>query len=800
MARQIPIVGEPFKEYVKLQIDKRQEIYGSGFNQSRDPRVISALNSNTSWIKMASSVKVLESFRSNTFGNGLTGIELAKKSVLFNGLSEIDPTTGNYTYKSGVANGNTIINNSAYGFGGTDFGLVPMPGIINFDVRHENRGSIRTATINLKAYNLKQFELIELLYLRLGFTCIIEWGHSKVLKNNGDVEIFKNSIIDKEWFNISTTSHLKMLNKIEALRKKTNGNYDALFGKVVNFGWNFTPDGTYDIKIDIASLGDVVESFKLSTLTPTIQKRKVSVNTTDDDEKNNNTITEILKDIRDGGEENFNNSDKKFISIEEIEDADNRSTLNPFNKVDPFKKYYIRLGDLLNELWDKCIPYIINDNDCSALFELDSSTESLMEAIPNLISIDPRICIIKPSFTSDIRSNAQFKLPEDITGVDQYMADFYVNPSGGDYSSGIINNIYLNFDFLSNLSTNNSNNLGEVNFYNFFTSVLNGINRSFSNICNLELTIFEENNKLIIRDQNCTVKKKPDGSVIPPDGPTDSGMIEVYGYNNNSSNFVKNYTIETQITNDLKNMLTIGATANNSVVNEDATIFSKWNRGLQDRFQQKAVNGRPESCSRKSSDQDTNNIIELPLEQKETVAETIEISKSTPTPTKNTTKKIRESWTNYLLRIFSRNNNGSYPPAYYEFKDEVVSQGKSLLKNHLILEYKFNFETTEKNYPSSNIGFIPIQLSLEVDGLSGIKIYNEIRINQKFLPKNYPEVMEFIIIGVDHKLELNGWVTTLRALSKPKTIPFKGKPIQGPLNKPFSQVGATDFGTLSNTQ
>ena len=29
---QIPVVGEPFKEYVNNQIDARQKIYGSGFH------------------------------------------------------------------------------------------------------------------------------------------------------------------------------------------------------------------------------------------------------------------------------------------------------------------------------------------------------------------------------------------------------------------------------------------------------------------------------------------------------------------------------------------------------------------------------------------------------------------------------------------------------------------------------------------------------------------------------------------------------------------------------------------------
>ena len=43
---------------------------------------------------------------------------LAKQAVLFNGLT---PLSGNM--RAGVAQSMSLINNSAYGFGGTEFGL-----------------------------------------------------------------------------------------------------------------------------------------------------------------------------------------------------------------------------------------------------------------------------------------------------------------------------------------------------------------------------------------------------------------------------------------------------------------------------------------------------------------------------------------------------------------------------------------------------------------------------------------------------------------------------------------------------
>ena len=49
------------------------------------------------------------------------------------------------------------------GLGGTQFGLNPMPGITSFRIRTENRGSLKTATINIRANNREQFDIIDIL-------------------------------------------------------------------------------------------------------------------------------------------------------------------------------------------------------------------------------------------------------------------------------------------------------------------------------------------------------------------------------------------------------------------------------------------------------------------------------------------------------------------------------------------------------------------------------------------------------------------------------------------------------------
>jgi hypothetical protein len=40
-----------------------------------------------------------------------------------------------------------------------------------------------------------------------------------------------------------------------------------------------------------------------------------------------------------------------------------------------------------------------------------------------------------------------------------------------------------------------------------------------------------------------------------------------------------------------------------------------------------------------------------------------------------------------------------------------------------------------------------------MDGLSGVKIYQQIKVDTSYLPSDYPGALKFIIIGVSHKID-----------------------------------------------
>ena len=250
------IVGEGFPDFTIDQIKQRQKIYGS---INRNEQQLSYLEARTGWCKLVSSVNVKKPLRNIN----LLEEDLARAFVLFNGTTNEGTNIQRYGIWPGTGNSNDY----AYGMGGTAYGLRPMPGIKSASTKTETRGSLKTSTIQIQANNKEQFDIIDTLYLRLGFSLLLEWGNSSYFDNNGTyIADNPNSLADE--FLSGKINYKNYSAEINKKRLNSCGNYDAIVGKVVNFNWTFTKDGTYDITVTLRSMGDVIESLKSNLLLP----------------------------------------------------------------------------------------------------------------------------------------------------------------------------------------------------------------------------------------------------------------------------------------------------------------------------------------------------------------------------------------------------------------------------------------------------------------------------------------------------------------------------------------------------
>jgi len=245
------ILGKPLDGYVQNEIQIRQEAHGSGVYSPRTPDQITYLNANNAWIKLASGVTVsTSSLLEAGLPTSFSGVELAKQNILFNGISEYTP--GTLVQRQG---------NESYEF--SEFGFVPMMGITDLDVKCLNRGSLKKAKLKILIHSKRQFEIFSILYLRLGYTVMLEWGNAFYLDSAAKLQKVGNTVIENNFFkNDNKQEYTSILPKISTYRNKYNANYDGILGAVSNFSWQFKDDGSYDVDLEILSLGDVVESVK----------------------------------------------------------------------------------------------------------------------------------------------------------------------------------------------------------------------------------------------------------------------------------------------------------------------------------------------------------------------------------------------------------------------------------------------------------------------------------------------------------------------------------------------------------
>jgi predicted nucleic acid-binding Zn-ribbon protein len=323
MGKKGNITGEVFDTEVIKQIEARQNFLGADFKQDKQ---LIYQNNKTAFVRLASSINIGSTpnpinntpfpnlsptpsfFQTSTTNQTvstqqetepllnrnlpltLSGDNLAKQCVLFGGVVSINTDNINaisFQQKFGVGEntlspkgfGNQEIDlssPSAYGWGGLGSqGYRPMPGIIDANVTFYNRGALAKATVNCKVYSVEQLQIFDLLYFRIGYTMLLEWGHNVYIDNNIDNgsgnyapnlvnrPTFATKPFQKFFDNKSTQNDI--IDSIKSQRFDDSYNYDAMLGKVVNFSWKFNTDGSYDITLNLVGLGDVIEALKINT-------------------------------------------------------------------------------------------------------------------------------------------------------------------------------------------------------------------------------------------------------------------------------------------------------------------------------------------------------------------------------------------------------------------------------------------------------------------------------------------------------------------------------------------------------
>ncbi len=797
------ILGRPFKEFVTDQINIRQDSLKKGIGNNADSLLYQ--QTKTPWLRMASSVDIqtssdienpiLKSLVNLGFSESdVNGIALAKNFILQGGA--IKKTDESFKPNQGINFGTNF--DGAYGWGGTtERGAVPMPGLTGASVKYINNGALTKTEVNIKCFSRNQLAIIDALYMRPGYTVLLEFGWSVYLDNNGDLQTFDNfnSPALRYLFN-NPKDQYKIISKINEEVETRDGNYQGIFGKISNFNWKFNPDGSYDCTVTLIGMGELIESLKINTI------NLGKVDGEEEEEKSSEEEGElpiIAQATRTGlnawlygiyqsngfwEDPDHEFRDAKIKDFCFIDDNGNTSisTLNIKNgefhcdirEVDDDKwntgpQIYVTFGYLM--AWIQKNILIKNKDIPCCAFDMDfrnlQGDKNFFRYPQGNFSSQPLEVITpfqQPAITSAGISSAvevdtsslgsllkgaatkylgygvstKFPKPADMFQVvNKRLLKYFRRDSQNGRLSQILLNINNIAKILEECPEDEDN---AKSLYDFLKGIVRSINKSTGGINEIVVELSDDQSKIVFRN------KTPQSF--------DNDPIELAGKLCTINTFGKGTTvrelnIDGSIPSNFSTMVTIGAQANGNQTAGDATSFSNYNTGLIDRVMPVKTNEGSEDSENDSK-------------QKKSEANIVKIAKMINTMTTaggfwdaisggagGVWEDVMDDleWLNEDLATFNSNH----------------TQYIQALQGHL---------SQPKEKGGAGLGsvafFLPFNFSLNLDGIAGIRLFEKFKVDDKVLPLSYEnDNVDILVKTVDHTIDLKSWTTNIGTISAP---------------------------------
>jgi hypothetical protein len=815
------IVGEGLPSSIGNQIDIRQRIYGS---INRTTEEILYLNSRTAFVKAVSSVNI-ENYNTDSIKvnrpelasvlSQYGGDSLARNFILFNGTSAEGGTLKAGIPQNLLTGANQYVNNLAYGLGGLESGIRPMPGIVSMQTTSKGTyGSVEETLLKIKAWNRIQFEIIDILYLRLGYSVLIEWGNTSYFDNAGNYISENQYTLEPEFLAGSLTPN-SIYASIEQYKLESNGNYDAIYGIVTNFDWTFGEDGSYDITVKLISKGDIIESIKSAVLvSETTNTEEPKSLTFEDFQQSLNTpgqsgirttsvfsdgFTEFQKAAREQNAakaattstsitpststtgsldpiaaiKDAHTIGRLYYNVQQLlKDLTNPNVANDFDyltqiytspedsSVKPYfsqtyqtpkdsdnsqannspTKFYIRLGSLLAFIQTNLVPKEKQGGTLYPSINIDYDVNNNLAYTNDFqISADPNVCLINTTVKSK-DGNQEFTFAKGASSYKKTIAGTKV---------GQIMNIYINFDTIIEIIGTNGDPKNQTSIYTLLEVLCNKLSVALGGINTFRPFIDTTTNTLKIIDESVLPNRNGISTALGGISTENDPVIQIYGYNylrNPETNqitrgyagFVKNFKFTSKLDPKFAQIISIGATSQGGIIGEDATAFSSLNKGLKDRI-------KPEIFA--STGTSTNSEINIEAKTRQ-----------------DQFKESLTNFENYVGQIGIESKLKNIPI----LNEAEISSYTNLYATFMQFIETKNAVSTKKS--SGTIGFIPVSVGLTLDGISGLKLLNGIKVDTSYLPSNYPETMLFIISKLAHKIENNIWTTELETIMTPKDV------------------------------
>ena len=762
------IFKDTFIPEVQNQLRARQDAI-----KKRDVTSIKYLNSRNAWIRMSSSVDVNED-------KG----KLASENILQGG------TLYNNNLRAGVGENKTYSYKTPSGQTHQK-GLRPMPGINSIDIKSKSAyGSLREVVVKFQCWDIKQLEDLELLYMRPGYTVLIEWGWLPYLKDENTLEY---NIVPKDIIT-EIPSKEDIWKDLFNRSKSTGGNYDAMFGYVKNYSWSAREDGGYDCTTSIISIGEILESLKInySPLTSKLTKGTngllniISLDKDLEDKYKKNILAGLFAELYASSLKKIPNPDEYGQKYNIVDSNNNNKTYNFYlkklkktnstgdndrlvNKQIEEIDVYITLDSLV-EILNKYV--ILSDTKSKQPMvklstyerEYDKKDPNIKEPLlclghPLQISVDPTICLIGNDFWASSLpvNNDQLSISESlivgatslaiagVTGASnvlfgeskkeriknntKYLENLIPYFNDETKELGIIGNIYLNLQFLYSISLDNN---------------LESQDKKEKQ----EIAIYDFIKNVMSQVSNCIGNVNNFDIHVDPIDNNIARIIDINYVNNkdkkdilgdkntfilqmhNLFSTVRSYKLESQIFQEQSSIIAIGAQVQGGALGTDSNTMNGFNRGIEDRIIP---------------------IKEEPIDTKSKVEET----------RREQLKNLKDNLST-IYDFFGDKTSEWVFWSQASYDAARAGEYKGALRD-LINGFK-SFTDIKSKYNS----IIPTKLSINMDGIGGLVIGHIFRIPDDLLPKGYKgdglgSKLGYIITGIGHSISNNDWVTNIDA-------------------------------------
>jgi len=684
-------------------------------------------NSRAAWIRLSSSVNTLSQdeiskLNAKAGRTDITGDNtLARSNILQGGL--LNPNRG---LRGGVNADKEVDNFAAYNNRPNSTGIRPMPGITGMSVKSKNTyGTLREAEVKISVWTLEDFDMIEKLYLRPGFSMLLEWGHTAYIMNSGAYTTDIHTVSPNLFFGKNVKVDM-ILNHIEKdVRPLSDYNYEAMLGYVKNFNWSFKPTGEYECTVSIISAGEIIESIK-SGFDPRLRIKD--------------------KDQYDDPDSEVGKEQKKSIFHYALAKLGKMKTIvfgNTFDKDDlaseapdlaaplqPFTGYYddIQLDDgwffdtetpmqwiplrTFLDIVNKMVAPVDNtkkEEDTGSRtylkFNIDYELSSDLLTFPTHFSIDPTVCVLPTAPTLSDWSYKTFFLSVVPGKVDAIHNNLKVDEK---YKNDVLN-ILVSIPYLKQKLDEALDTEGKFNksLADILASIFEGMNDALGGINELSLVYDDEYDGgtfFVIDRKNTAVL----GDLSP--------VINISGVKTT----VSEVSISSKITNEMGSQISIAAQGTTQNYSENVENILKWNSGIIDRIRvTKDVSSKSKETAKEEEDDKTERFAD---------------------------------WLTDVIDFFQNFNSNT------GYDKEELEAAKTCHKEWTVDQANKNRIIQSQPVP----GLVPVELSMTLDGVGGLRVAESFKINAGILPSKYNEKFGYIITGLEHTIgKDNRWLTNI---------------------------------------